>query len=231
MNLSIIIPCKKEALNIASCIRRVMAVCPAAEVLVIDSGLDETQEIVNQLKKEWDNLHYVLCKPDRGKGDAIRLGIERSTGFILLQIDADLQFWPEDIPQLIKPLLENKADMTLATRFSETSQLGLDSSPFVRSFGNKFFSLYCSLLYQQKISDALAGFKAWKREVTDSFTLSSFTFTYEIELFAKALQNKWRVCDVPVHYEQRSLGKSNVPLIKTGLRILRDAFKFRFLQS
>ncbi|EKD42168.1 MAG: glycosyl transferase family 2 [uncultured bacterium] len=183
---------------------------------------------MTQLNKEFSHLLYIQCIPDRGKGDAIKLGIRHSSRDIILQIDADLQFWPEDIPALIYPIINNQADMTLGSRFLLDSQKALGSATLLRSFGNLFFSFYCSLLYRQKISDALAGFKAWKREVTESFNLTSHTFTYEIELFAKALRKNWRVQDMPVHYEMRKTGQSKVPIIKTGFRILRDALKFRF---
>jgi len=228
MNLSIIIPCKNEAENITACLQRVTDVCPGAEILVVGSAEDDTKKIVNQLNRMNPSLSYIDCIPDRGKGDAIRTGIQRASRSVILQMDADLQFFPEDIPSLIQPILENKADMILGSRFLKLSDETVRVGSWIRSLGNICFSLYTTCLYGQKISDALAGFKAWKREVTESFFLTSVTFTYEIELFACALRKGWRVQDVPVRYTSRVMGESKVPLFKTGLRILKDALYFRF---
>ena len=130
------------------------------------------------------NVNYILNQPDRGKGDAIRNGIHASTGKIIVQIDADLQFLPEEIPSLIEPILKNKADMTLGSRFTKGSKK-LDGN-FLRSGGNLIVSLWASFLCGQKITDALAGMKAWRREVTESFSLTSYTYSYEVELFLPA---------------------------------------------
>ncbi|QQR81019.1 MAG: glycosyltransferase family 2 protein [Deltaproteobacteria bacterium] len=166
--------------------------------------------------------------PDRGKGDAISHGIKASTKNIIVQLDADLQFLPEEIPSLIQPLLENRADMTLGSRFMKHSIRNAESVPGARLGGNFVVSLWCSFLYGQKITDALAGFKAWKRGVTASFDLTSFTYSYEVELFAKAIQKKWRVVDVPISTCPRKAGVSTVSVFSSGLNILKDAVRFCF---
>ncbi len=228
MNLTVIIPTKKEGATIASCVKRVAASCAGAEILVMDSGLDNTKNIIETLQSSILNLKYILNKPDRGKGDAIANGIKLATGNIIVQIDADLQFMPEEISLLIEPILNNRADMTLGSRFMRRSIRREGSTPALRSFGNYFVSWLNSILFGQKITDALAGMKAWRKEVTQSFQLTSYTYTYEVELFARALRKKWRVLDVPITTEARAHGISTVPVFKTGMRLLRDSIKFRF---
>ena len=228
MNLSVIIPCRKEAKNIEPCIKRVAHACPNAEILIVDSGLDDTKNIVDQLKTTIPNLHYFLSKPDRGKGDAIRQGISLATQPFIAQIDADLQFHPEELPFLMEPLILNKADMVLGSRFLKKSLRKPGSSPFFRSLGNRIISFLCSLLLWKKITDALAGIKMWKREVTDSFKLKSYTYSYEAELFIKALKKKWRVVDVPVTFEPRTEGVSTVSVFRAGMIIIKDIFRFCF---
>lgn len=229
MDLSVIIPCKKEAENIAICVTRVSQSCPGAEIIVVDSGLDETRKIIESLQKKIPHLKYIQTNPDRGKGDAIRQGIENISRSVVTQIDADLQFLPEEIPHLIQPILEDRADMTLGSRFTNQSIRESGSSPFLRSTGNFFISQSVSFLFGQKISDALAGMKAWKRSVTESFSLTSYHFSYEVELFAKALRNGFRVIDVPVSFEMRKAGESKVSVFKAGCQILKDAIRFRYL--
>ncbi len=227
MDLSILIPCKREEGSIASCLERTIKTYPDAEILVIDSGLDATLEIVKSFQKNSPALHYVRCDPDRGKGDAIRQGIEKSSRALIAQIDADLQFFPEDLPMLIKPLLQDKADMVLGSRFMKDSYN--ESSLSLRSLGNQVVSQWTSWLFGQEITDALAGIKAWKREVTQTFTLNSYNFSYEVELFAKAIRKGFRITDVAVRYQNRKEGESKVHLLKAGCLILKDSLKFRYV--
>lgn len=208
------------------CIEHVVSVVKNAEILVVGSPDDTTKPFVNKIRG-CGELYYVDCVPDRGKGDAIRTGIMRARGKYIVEFDADLQFDAHDILFLLSPLVQGKADMTLGSRFMSGSHCQAGSTPFLRTLGNKIFSLYSSLVFGRKITDALAGLKAWRREITESFELTSFTFTYEIELFAKAIRKKYRVMDVPVRFCIRSKGKSKVGILKTGLRIIRDVLKFR----
>lgn len=238
-DVSIIVPAKKEEASIATCLQRVIASCPGAEVLLIDSGLDNTKEIFLYIKKyikkelafnSFSSLFYHQPFPDRGKGDAIRFGISKATRRIIVQLDADLQFFPEEIHLLVNPLLEDKTDMVLGSRFLKDKQSTDVQASAVRSLGNHLVSLWCSFLYRQKITDALAGLKAWKKEVTDSFTLTSYTYSYEIELFAKAIKKGWRVSEVPISTQARLHGQSTVNVLKAGFQLLRDAFLFRFFR-
>jgi len=227
MKLSILIPCKQEGASIARCLERTIKTYPQAEILVLDSGLDETPEVVQSFKKHSASLRYVSLQSDRGKGDAIAQGVFKASGDILMQIDADLQFFPEELPRLVQPLLEDRADMTLGTRFNPMSRRSLKSS-FLRDSGNFLISQWSSYLVGQRITDALAGMKAWKREVTQSFSLTSLGFSYEVELFIKALRKGFRVIDVPVSYEARKTGQSKVPVLKAGVQILKDSLYFRY---
>jgi hypothetical protein len=93
--------------------------------------------------------------------------------------------------------------------------------------GNLFFSGYVSFLCRRRMRDVLAGFKAWRREVTASFPLKSDTFSYETEIPLKAVRHGWRVVDVPVTYYPRVAGSSSVSILKTGFRILLDSLRFR----
>ncbi len=228
MELSIIIPAKGEAANISRCLERVIAAYPGAEIIVVDAGIDETQSIVQKFQSGQPNLHYVLNRPDKGKGDAIRKGILKATGSVMAQIDADLQFLPEDLHRLLTPLQNDQADMTLGSRFMKDSCRQKGSVPGARSFGNRMIAFWMSILVGQRITDALAGMKAWKREVTESFPLLSNTYSYEVELFVKAIQKGWRVMDVPVTTEARQMGKSTVPVMKTTFQLLRDSLVFQF---
>lgn len=227
-SISVIIPAKNEALNICQITERVALNLPISQILVIDAGTDNTHELVSGLKSKLPNIEYHLNDPDLGKGSAIRKGIELATGDIIVQIDADLQFMPEEIHKLVEPIQNKSADMTIGSRFmSESSNLDNKTS-FKRTFGNYLVSFLLSLLYSVKISDALTGLKAWRKDVTHSFILESNKFSYEIELIAKAVRLNWKVVSIPITTTSRELGNSKVSVFKNGLEIIRDLFIFRF---
>lgn len=231
MMLSILIPCKNEAESIVACVLRVVSVYPAAQVLVIDSGLDDTALRVRQLKIDHPhlvNVTYLLSVPDRGKGDAIKQGIAHANGDIIAEIDADLQFFPEDLPRLIDPILSGEADMTLGSRFMRGSMRGEGSSPFFRFFGNLIVSGFFSCVFRTCVTDALAGMKAWRKTMTEHTPLTSYTYSYEAELIAIAIKSAFRVKDIPVRFISRVHGASTVSVVRAGCVILRDIVLFRW---
>lgn len=224
---SIIVPTRNEADSIAHCLTRILNVYPDGEILVVDGGNDATEEVVARFSAASPNVIYVRNCGDRGKGHAIQTGISRATRDILVQIDGDLQFHPEEIPLLVGPIERSEADMVLGVRFAKRSQRVEGSTPWHRSLGNRLISLYTSLLFGQSFCDVLAGMKGWRREVTTSFALQSDSYSYEAELVAKAVRYGWRVAEAPITTEPRRAGQSSVRVVKVGMQLLRDITYFR----
>lgn len=227
MSLSIIIPTFNEANNIEACLRRTIAAQPTAEVLVVDGGSDATERIVSEIASQHPSIRYISNRPDKGKGHAIRTGIEHARGEILVQLDADLQFLPEEIDLLVAPIREDRADFTLGSRFESSSTRKRGATPFIRTVGNRTVSALASLLFATTMRDVLAGFKAWKRSVTQSYALTSDTYSYEVELPLRAIHKKWRVVSVPITTEPRIQGQSSVRVFRAGAQILYDIIRFR----
>ncbi len=227
-NISILVPTRNEQDSIVNCLTQLCLNCPGAEIIVIDGGHDETSSLVKRQAVSYPSIRYLKNDPDLGKGHAIQRGIEASRGNILVQFDADLQFDPREIPLLTGPILRGEADMVLATRFTKESRRMPGSDTFVRTQGNRVISGYTSLLCGKPFSDVLAGFKAWKKEVTGSLPLTSLGYSYEAELVINAFRKGWRVVEVPVSYYEREFGSSSVAVFRVGLRMLWDLFRFRF---
>ena len=103
---SVIISCFNEEDNIERCVRSVVAACPDAEVLVVHGGTDRTGEITLELAQKFGKVRLVHNENDRGKGHAIRTGIAAATCDVHVQFDADNQFFAEDLPALVAPILE-----------------------------------------------------------------------------------------------------------------------------
>lgn len=226
--LSILIPTKNDGSTLEPLLERLYAALPHAETWIIDGGQDDTEILSRPWKKRWPDVHYFRNVGDRGKGHAIRLGLAKCTRPFIAQLDADLQFHPEDLVPMLEKCIDRQADFICGSRFLATSQRGVDSTPALRRVGNHVFSFYTTLMTGQAFSDVLAGIKLWKREVTETFTLTADDYTYEVELPIKAKRRGFRVVDFPVSTEARAHGQSSVNVFKTSLALLKNIPKFQW---
>ena len=226
--LSIIVATFDEQGTIEQCVRRILAVFPdGCEVLVVDGGSDDTETIARRIAAEDPAVRYVRNHNDRGKGHAIRTGVSQARAQIMAQIDADLQFLPEDLPKVAAPIREGRADVTLGTRFASGSVRLAGSTRWYRTLGNKTASAYASLLSWHRMTDVQAGIKAWTAEAIRAIDLRSDSYSYEAEIPVKALKKGFRVLDVPVTTDARQGGQTKVNVFSNGLPLLWDITRFR----
>jgi dolichol-phosphate mannosyltransferase len=226
--ISIIVATFNEEASIEACLRRILPVYPAGcETLVVDGGSDRTGEIVRKLTAEFPALRYIHNENDRGKGHATKVGIAAARGAIMVEIDADLQFLPEELPRLIDPIREGRADVVLGSRFLPQSVRLPGSTTWLRTFGNFTTSLYASILFGQRMTDVLAGMMAWSRRTIETIDLRSDNYSYEVELPVKALRKGLRVIDAAVTTDARQGGQSAVNVVADGITILYDITRFR----
>lgn len=227
--LTVIVTTLNEEATIERCLRRILAVFPVqAEILVVDGGQDNTGHIVLELAQSYPAIHYIPNPNDRGKGHAMHVGLAAARGKFLAQIDADLQFLPEELPLLLAPLRQDQADVVLGSRFADGARRLPGSTPVIRTFGNWVTSGYASLLFGRRMTDVLAGMKAWKRIVTEQVRLVAENCSYDAELPVKAVRAGFRVLDVPITTDARQGGVSAIHVVRDGARILRDLTRFRW---
>jgi dolichol-phosphate mannosyltransferase len=159
-----------------------------------------------------------------GKGAALRKANKYATGDYVIQIDADYQFLPRDIPKLVEPL-RNGYDVTLGTRYRPGAKVHVGSVTQFRRLGILFLSLMTSLFSGQRITDVLAGFKAFRRPVLKAINMQENHYGYEAEVVIKAAQKKFKILDVPIEYRKREKGSSNVIPLKHGFLFLGSILK------
>lgn len=226
--VTVLIATFDEEENIEACVRRVAAVeLGDREILVVDGGHDRTGLIVRALSRTLP-VRYVRNEGDRGKGHAIRTGCAEAAGEVIAQIDADLQFLPEELPRLIAPILEGRADVVLGSRFARASVRRPGSTPLLRTLGNKLASGYASILFGHRMTDVQAGMKAWSRRAMERLgPLTSDDYAYEVEIPARALRAGLRVIDVPITTEARAAGETKVNVVLDGIPLLASISRFR----
>ncbi|MCX7767087.1 MAG: glycosyltransferase family 2 protein, partial [Candidatus Sumerlaeia bacterium] len=169
MKLSIIIPIYNEEKLLPEVLRRVRALPVEKElILVNDASVDGTHKILEEeLKKYPENTIVLTHTHNQGKGAAIRTGLKRATGDIVIIQDADLEYNPEEILGVIQPIIEGKTRVAYGSRFlGEVKRMRL-----ANYVANKILAWLVSILYGQKITDEATAYKAFRREVIQQIDL------------------------------------------------------------
>ena len=205
MKLSIIVPCYNEEETIGEVLRQLVSVqlpCEVEVIAVDDGSTDQSVRVI----EEFSNIHLIKHGINKGKGAAVRTGLERSSGDIILIQDADLEYFPGDIRKLLEPILMGEADVVLGSRMLDRPK-GMSRSHLV---ANKVLSCATRLLFGSTTTDLMTGYKLFTRSAFQEVTLDSASFEVEAELVGKFLRRGLRVVEVPIQYEYRKTGKAKI---------------------
>jgi glycosyltransferase involved in cell wall biosynthesis len=217
VKLSVIVPVYNERYLVRDLLARVLAVADPAiaelEVVVVDDGsTDGTREILRELAAREPRLRYLEHERNRGKGAAIRTGIAAATGDVTLFQDADLEYDPRDYPRLVRPILEDGADVVYGSRFLAGGRRRVLRYRHARI--NRFLTWVSNLLTDLDLSDMETCYKVFRTELLKSIPLRSNDFALEPEITAKIAKRGFRIFEVPVSY----LGRNHLEGKKIGWR-------------
>jgi glycosyltransferase involved in cell wall biosynthesis len=217
MQLSVIIPVFNEVQTVHTIVERVQAVPLDREiVLVNDASSDGSAEAVERLaSREVKVIHHPV---NRGKGAAIRTGIEAVTGDVIVIQDADLEYDPTDFPLLLMPITEGVASVVYGVR-------SLDSQKPIMRLGNRLVTRITNLLYGQRLQDMETCYKMMVREIALSLDLECQGFDVEAEITAKVLRAGYQIHEVPISYAARYDDKKLSPL--DGLPTVQALWRYR----
>jgi glycosyltransferase involved in cell wall biosynthesis len=223
--LSVIVPVYNERRTVVEALRRIRSapVPIVMEVIVVDDGsTDGTSQILSALQ---DSTVRLLVHPvNRGKGAAIRSGLEVARGDLLLIQDADLEYDPDDWPKLLEPVLKGKAKVVYGSRFTGERKNMLPS----HWLGNRFLSLVTNILYRSTLSDMETCSKLIDRSVLEGVTLRSDRFEIEPEITAKILRRGHRIYEVPISYAGREVSEGKKIGWRDGFGALVTLVRYRF---
>lgn len=224
VRVSVVVPAKNEEKTVRDVIFNVRPY--ADEILVIDGhSRDRTREIAEELDAK------VILDNGQGKGDGVRTGIQRATGQIIAFIDADGSHDPHDIPKLIAPIAEGKADLVIGSRMRGGSdELFGKIEYLLRLIGQAIITTSINLYYKTELTDSQNGLRAIRADVARKVDLRENIATIEQEMLLKVLKQGYRVMEVPTHEYARKYGNSTICLRKVWLRWIYVWLRYLFFK-
>lgn len=199
--LSIIVPIYNEVRTINRVISSLFALPLPIEVIAVDDGsTDGTCAQLTRLNQEFPELRVVFQETNQGKGAALRRGFSLATGSHVMVQDADLEYNPRDIPNLIEPLAKDEADVVYGSRFLEERWEG---SSFIHRFGNGVLTKASNWMTGWNLTDMETCYKVLRRSLMEGMNLEQNGFGFEVELTAKLAKQGARVVERPIGYDAR----------------------------
>jgi len=217
MLLSIIIPVYNEELTIGNVIDRTKDAArqigyPYEIIVINDLSYDNSLQVAVQRKVRVYSLREHL-----GKGYALRAGFAQARGDVIITIDSDGSHWPEELAEVLTPVLDNSADMVIGSRYLNHKHV---EARKLNKFGVRIFNYLIQLFTGVAITDSQSGYRAMKREVLNIQKLNSGGYEIESEMLVKTAKAGFRLAEVPITFEQRTYGCSGVDPVVDGSKIM-----------
>ena len=218
--VSVVVPARNEAGNIADIFRRTPQMGSETELVFVEGGsTDDTYEAIErEMAAHPERPALLMRQTGRGKGDAVRLGFAHATGDVLMILDSDLTVPPEDLPRFLEVLTSGKADFANGSRL--VYPMEREAMRFLNLVGNKFFSLAFSWLLGQPVKDTLCGTKVLRRDDYERIAAGRAYFG-DFDLHFGASKQNLKLLDVPVRYRDRTYGATNISRWSHGWLLLR----------
>jgi len=227
MKLSVIIPVYNEADTVAAVVARVRRVPLGLEVIAVnDASSDRSGTILDELRAAGAVDRVVHHPRNRGKGAAIRSGIAHATGDVVVIQDADLEYDPAELPGLLGPIADGRADAVYGSRFQGGPHRVLY---FWHSVGNHLLTLLSNMLTNLNLTDMETCYKLVRRELMQRIPLTSERFGFEVEVTARLAQAGARIWELPISYAGRTYAEGKKITWRDGVAAIGHILRYNLL--
>lgn len=224
MKLSVIVPVYNEQATIEEILNRVLAVEMDLEILVVDdASTDGTREYLNSLAHP--KIKIIFHPQNRGKGAAIRTGLDQATGEAAIIQDADLEYDPQDYHKLLAPIIQGKAQAVYGSRFANPNNPRRGRFHY---WGNRALTWFANFFYGGQLTDEATCYKVVKMDLLRSLNLRCERFEFCPEVTAKILRKKIPIIEVPISYFPRSFAEGKKIRLQDGFEALYTLLRYRF---
>ena len=226
--LSVVIPCYNEEKTLEKCVKKVLEIgsemLKVEVVIVDDCSQDSSVAIARKLTGQFHEIQLVTHDCNQGKGAALKSGFAKATGDYVAVQDADLEYDPQDLLRLIEPLVEDKADVVIGSRFLSYGAHRV--LYFWHSMGNWLLTLLSNMMTDLNLTDMETCYKVFKRELVQSISLKEKRFGFEPEVVARIAQKRARIYEMGISYHGRTYAEGKKVGIKDGFRSLYCIVKY-----
>ena len=230
MKISIIIPCYNEISTISKIIDKINTIDIEKEIIIIDdfSNDGSKEKIKNEIKIKYESVIDIYHDRNQGKGAAIKTGLKKATGEIVIIQDADLEYDPNDYYELIKPIRLGYADVVYGSRFIGGSERRV--LYFWHSIGNKFLTLLSNMFSNLNLTDMEVCYKAFRSQVIKNIDLKEKRFGFEPEVTAKIAKKNIKIYEIGVKYFGRKYSEGKKITWKDGFSAIRCIIKYNLFE-
>lgn len=227
MKLSVIIPVFNEKETLSKIVKRVKESPVKKEIIIVDDfSTDGTREMLkNEIENQVDLVLY--HDQNEGKGAALKTGISRATGDLVIIQDADMEYDPSEYSKLIEPILQGNADVVYGSRFAGTGPHRV--LYFWHSLGNRFLTLLSNMFTNLNLTDMETCYKVFRREIIQAIDIQEKRFGFEPEVTAKVAKMNARIYEVGISYYGRTYQEGKKIGWKDGVRAIYVILKYGLL--
>src|SRR5215203_2686519 len=228
--LSVVIPGYNEEATLAEVVRKVLRLEHLLEIIVVDDGSsDRTGAVARALAAEDARVRVMHHERNGGKTEALKTGFAQTTGEIVIVQDADLEYDPVEIPEVIRPILVGRADVVYGSRFLVRRATRV--LYFYHYLGNKFLTFLSNSLTNLNMTDIETGYKAFRGDIIRQMRITSSGFGFEVEVTAKVAKLGCAVYEVPISYYGRTYDEGKKIGLRDGLQALWLILRFNLFCS
>lgn len=228
--LSIVMPVYNEEATLAIIVNQVLIIPHLLELFIIDDcSTDQTQNIAKRLAEQDLRIKYIRQPRNLGKTTALKIGFALTKGKIVIVQDADLEYDPADISDVIAPILDKSADVVYGSRFMVKKSARFFY--FHHYLANKGLTFFSNYLTNYNLTDIETCYKAFRGEIIRNMIIKSRGFGFEIEATVKIAKIKCAIHEVPIKYYGRSYNEGKKIGFKDGVAALWYVLKFNYLTT